>query len=151
MCANRSADPDSFEAYIKLPLKEDKLSNIFKSIDVKKSLDAVLASYKHQYGPRMVTLLRPLMRHPSLRKQVLTKDVLEVLVMLLDELVSLFGWNFGQAMDGLACPAADTRKTIVDKRQVSEFRISRLSRIMEINVSVRTLPVVYTTWKDITL
>ena len=51
----------------------------------------------------MVALLRPLTKHQVLRERILTQDVLETLVNLLDVIVLQPGGNFGQAMDGLNC------------------------------------------------
>lgn len=51
----------------------------------------------------MVALLRPLTKHPDLRKCILTNDVLEDLVALFDDIVTQLKENFGQAMDGLHC------------------------------------------------
>ena len=51
----------------------------------------------------MVALLRPLTKHQVLRKRILTQEVLEALVTVLDEIIRQPGENFGQAMDGLKC------------------------------------------------
>lgn len=71
--------------------------------DAKKCLSDILAAHKHRDGPRVVALLRPLTKHEVLRKRILTQDVLETLVKLLDVIVRQPGSNFGQAMDGLNC------------------------------------------------
>lgn len=71
--------------------------------DAKECLRAILAAHKHRDGPRVVALLRPLTKHQVLRERILTQDVLETLVKLLDVIVEQPGSNFGQAMDGLNC------------------------------------------------
>ena len=122
--------------------------------DAKKSLSAILAAHKHRDGPRVVALLRPLTKHQILRERLLTPDVLETLVKLLDAIVSRTGGNFGQAMDGLNCllqcgalviivhsetklmdPSEDTRKTIIEKLGANypNSNVSRVSRILEVN------------------
>ena len=69
----------------------------------KQSLSNILKAHKHRDGPRVVALLRPLTQHPILREQILTPDVLEILVELLDAIIKQPKGNFGQAMDGLNC------------------------------------------------
>ncbi|KAG9309255.1 hypothetical protein JVU11DRAFT_10738 [Chiua virens] len=107
--------------------------------DAKQSLRAILAAHKHRDGPRVVALLRPLTRHPVLRERLLTEEVLETLVTLLDAIVSQSGGNFGQAMDGLICllQCEDTRKTIIEKLGANypNSEVSRLSRILEMDNS----------------
>ena len=51
----------------------------------------------------MLALLRPLTRHSILRERILTLEILEMLVKLLDVVVMKRGGNFGQAMDTLNC------------------------------------------------
>ena len=71
--------------------------------DAKKSLSAVLAEHKLQDAPRVVALLRPLTNHRVLRERILTEDMLETLMKLLDAIINQGGAIFGQAMDGLDC------------------------------------------------
>lgn len=101
----------------------------------------------------MVALLRPLTKHQILRERILTPDVLETLMKLLDAIISQGGGNFGQAMDGLNCllqcgtlvfvvnevtdswhPSEDTRRTIIEKLGTNNpgSNVSRLSRILEV-------------------
>ncbi|KAG8214234.1 hypothetical protein J3R82DRAFT_11042 [Butyriboletus roseoflavus] len=104
--------------------------------DAKKCLRAILAAHKHRDGPRVVALLRPLTKHEILRQRILTKDVLETLVKLLDVIVEQPGGNFGQAMDGLTCllRCEDTRQIITEKlgANCSNSNVRRLSRILEV-------------------
>lgn len=71
--------------------------------DAKECLSTILAAHKHRDGPRVVALLRPLTKHQILRKRILTQDVLDTLVNLLDAIIKERKGNFGQAMDGLSC------------------------------------------------
>ncbi|KAF8552930.1 hypothetical protein OG21DRAFT_1325093 [Imleria badia] len=105
--------------------------------DAKNCLRAILAARKHRDGPRMLTLLRPLAKHQILRERILTQDILQALVELLDVVVTQPGGNFGQAMDGLNCllQCEDTRSTIIAKLEEipPDSSVSRLSRILEVD------------------
>ncbi|KAF8445037.1 hypothetical protein L210DRAFT_3059908 [Boletus edulis BED1] len=102
-------------------------------------MSAILATHKHQDGPRVVALLRPLTKHPILRERILTQDVLETLVQLLDTIVEKSKGSFGQAMDGLNCllQCEDTRLTLVEKLGANppDSDQSRLSQILEVDDS----------------
>lgn len=93
-------DPDAHPKSHAQPPRELS-SDVFD--DAKNCLRDILAAHKHRDGPRVVALLRPLTKHQSLRERILTEDVLETLVNLLDVIVRQPGGNFGQAMDGLNC------------------------------------------------
>ena len=71
--------------------------------DARNCLRDILAANKHRDGPRVLALLRPLTRHSILRERILTLEILEMLVKLLDVVVMKRGGNFGQAMDTLNC------------------------------------------------
>ncbi|KAF8554223.1 hypothetical protein OG21DRAFT_1115422 [Imleria badia] len=105
--------------------------------DAKNCLRDILAAHKHRDGPRVVALLRPLTKHQMLRERILTQDVLETLVNLLDVIVTQPGGNFGQAMDGLNCllQCEDTRPILIEKlgENPPNSNVSRLSRILEVN------------------
>lgn len=69
--------------------------------DVKNCLSDILVKHKHRDGPRVVALLRPLTKHEVLRQNILSQDIKDNLVNLLDKIVVQHEGNFGQAMDGL--------------------------------------------------
>lgn len=71
--------------------------------DAKASFRGILSARKHRDCPRIVALLRPLTRHPDLRRLMLTPDVLHIFMELLDQIISHPRDNFAQAMDGLDC------------------------------------------------
>ena len=82
------------------------LSSSFRkrySRNVKGSLNGVLAVHKHRDFPRVISLLRPLTRHQILRERILTQDVFETFVELLDVIIHQTEGNFRQAMNGLIC------------------------------------------------
>ncbi|KAF8134271.1 hypothetical protein EV363DRAFT_885599 [Boletus edulis] len=119
------------------PLLNELPQDIFDH--AKESMSAILATHKHQDGPRVVALLRPLTKHPILRERILTQDVLETLVQLLDTIVEKSKGSFGQAMDGLNCllQCEDTRLTLVEKLGANppDSDQSRLSQILEVDDS----------------
>ncbi|KAF8554212.1 hypothetical protein OG21DRAFT_1522574 [Imleria badia] len=71
--------------------------------DAKATFRGILSARKHRDCPRVVALLRPLTRHQVLRRQILTPDVLQIFMELLDQIISQPGGTFAQAMDGLDC------------------------------------------------
>jgi hypothetical protein len=71
--------------------------------DAKACFRRILAERQHRDCPRVVALLRPLTRHEILRQQILTPDVLQTFMELLDQIISTPGGNFVRAMDGLDC------------------------------------------------
>ncbi|KAN0091571.1 Uncharacterized alpha/beta hydrolase domain (DUF2235) domain containing protein [Tylopilus felleus] len=114
-------------------------SNLSQDIfdDAKGYLRAILANHRQRDGPSMVALLRPLTKHPDLRKCILTNDVLEDLVALFDDIVTQLKENFGQAMDGLHCllECKETRHFLVQKLGANppNYKASRLSQILEVD------------------
>ena len=71
--------------------------------DAKQCLSAILAKPKHRDGLRVLALLRSLTKHKILRERILTPEVLDTLVDLLDSVVIHPAGIFGHAMDGLSC------------------------------------------------
>ncbi|KAG8214236.1 hypothetical protein J3R82DRAFT_11044 [Butyriboletus roseoflavus] len=104
--------------------------------DAKQCFGAILAVHHHRYCPRAVTLFRPLTKHKILRERILTQDVLEILVELLDVMVVQPKGGFVQAMDGLTCllQCEDTRQTMIEKlgANCSNFNGPRLSQILQV-------------------
>ena len=92
-----ACDPDT---HLSLPLVQLS-QEIFE--DVKGNLNGVLAVHKHRDFPRVISLLRPLTRHQILRERILTQDVFETFVELLDVIIHQTEGNFRQAMNGLIC------------------------------------------------
>ena len=66
-------------------------------------LSGVLAVHKHRDLPRVISLLRPLTKHHILRERILSRDILETFVELLDVIIHQTEGSFRQAMDGLIC------------------------------------------------
>ncbi|KAG8214237.1 hypothetical protein J3R82DRAFT_11045 [Butyriboletus roseoflavus] len=105
--------------------------------DAKQCLSAILAAHDYHDGPRVFALFRPLTRHKILRERILTPDVLEILVELLDAMVVQPKGGFVQAMDGLTCllHCEDTQGTIIEKLGTNSSNMasqSRLSQILEV-------------------
>lgn len=71
--------------------------------DAKASFRGILSARKHRDCPRVVALLRPLARHQVLRGQILTPDVIQIIMELLGRAISRPGGTFAQMMDGLDC------------------------------------------------
>ena len=55
--------------------------------DAKACFRGILAARKHRDCPRVVALLRPMARHQVLRQQILTPDVLQIFMELLDQII----------------------------------------------------------------
>ena len=92
-----ACDPDT---HLSLPLVQLS-QEIFDS--ARGILSGVLAVHKHRDLPRVISLLRPLTKHQILRERILTRDILETFVKLLDVIIHQTEGSFRQAMDGLIC------------------------------------------------
>ncbi|KAF8134267.1 hypothetical protein EV363DRAFT_1091543, partial [Boletus edulis] len=117
--------------------------------DAKERMEAILAAYKHGNGPTVVALLRLLTRHQILRERVLSRDILEALVDLLDAIIEQPAEDFGQAMGALTCflQCLATRRGTIEKLEAnpSKSNQSRLSRILEVDDSHRLTAALHVT------
>ncbi|KAF8554217.1 hypothetical protein OG21DRAFT_1115140 [Imleria badia] len=102
--------------------------------DAKATFRGILSARKHRDCPRVVALLRPLTRHQVLRRQILTPDVLQIFMELLDQIISKPGGTFAQAMDGLDCllNCEELQGTLIGHLD-RHPRQSRLMRMMDVS------------------